>query len=203
MSLCIGIYIYDNVEVLDFAGPYEVFTTASRVFQKTFQEHKIPFEVVTIANTNRAVKARAGLIIQPDYTLDSHPSLDVLIIPGGVVDEALNNETLYQWIQSIVPKTKLSASICTGAFLLAKAGFLDHKKATTHWEDIDDLKRAFPNIHVIQHVRWVDEGHIITSAGISAGIDMSLHLVDRLVDYDLAEKTARQLEFDWTQTTIA
>lgn len=197
--LRIGIYIFDQVEVLDFAGPFEVFTTATRVFLKHEKGTKAPFEVVTIARTKAAIRARAGLVIAPDFTIENHPKLDALLIPGGVVDEELKSQALCEWIQTVVPTTKLSASICTGAFLLARAGLLEGKKATTHWEDIDDLKAMFPNTNVVENVRWVDEGHIVTSAGISAGIDMSLHLVRRLVDNDLAEKTARQLEFDWTQ----
>ena len=197
--LRIGIYIFDQVEVLDFAGPFEVFTTATRVFLKHAKGTNAPFEVVTIARTKGAIRARAGLVIAPDFTIENHPKLDALLIPGGVVDEELKSQALCEWIQTVVPTTKLSASICTGAFLLARAGLLEGKKATTHWEDIDDLKAMFPNTNVVENVRWVDEGHIVTSAGISAGIDMSLHLVRRLVDNDLAEKTARQLEFDWTQ----
>lgn len=197
--LRIGIYIFDQVEVLDFAGPFEVFTTATRVFLKHEKGTNAPFEVVTIARTKAAIRARAGLVIAPDFTIENHPKLDALLIPGGVVDEELKSQALCEWIQTVVPTTKLSASICTGAFLLARAGLLEGKKATTHWEDIDDLKAMFPNTNVVENVRWVDEGHIVTSAGISAGIDMSLHLVRRLVDNDLAEKTARQLEFDWTQ----
>ena len=197
--LRIGIYIFDQVEVLDFAGPFEVFTTATRVFLKHAKGTNAPFEVVTIARTKAAIRARAGLVIAPDFTIEDHPKLDALLIPGGVVDEELKSQALCEWIQTVVPTTKLSASICMGAFLLARAGLLEGKKATTHWEDIDDLKAMFPNTNVVENVRWVDEGHIVTSAGISAGIDMSLHLVRRLVDNDLAEKTARQLEFDWTQ----
>lgn len=197
--LRIGIYIFDQVEVLDFAGPFEVFTTATRVFLKHAKGTNAPFEVVTIARTKAAIRARAGLVIAPDFTIENHPKLDALLIPGGVVDEELKSQALREWIQTVVPTTKLSASVCTGAFLLARAGLLKGKKATTHWEDLDDLKAMFPNTNVVENVRWVDEGHIVTSAGISAGIDMSLHLVRRLVDNDLAEKTARQLEFDWTQ----
>jgi transcriptional regulator GlxA family with amidase domain len=97
----------------------------------------------------------------------------------------------------------LVASICTGAFLLAKAGVLDGKAVTTHWEDIDDLKAMFPGLDVRTGQRWVDEGTVVTSAGISAGIDMSLHLVERLAGRALAERTARQMEFDWTENPRA
>lgn len=198
-SLRIGIYIYDNVEVLDFAGPYEVFTTASRVNKKMTQENSDIFEVITIGKNSNSIRARAGLVISPDMTFANHPPLDVLIIPGGIVTEELNYNELSIWIAKTDATTQMSASICTGAFLLAKAGLLEGKKATTHWEDMEDLEASFPQLKVIRNVRWVDEGHVITSAGISAGIDMSLHIVRRLISEELASKTAHQLEFDWKQ----
>jgi transcriptional regulator GlxA family with amidase domain len=103
------------------------------------------------------------------------------------------------WINRAASYTQITASVCTGAFLLAKAGVLTTQRVTTHWEDQDDLKSAFPSLDVISNVRWVDEGSVVTSAGISAGIDMSLHLVSRIAGLSLAERTARQMEFDWTR----
>ncbi len=199
MSIRVGIFIYDNVEVLDFAGPYEVFTTASRVNKKIMQASNDVFEVITIGKNSDAIQARAGLFITPDFTFENHPSLDVLIVPGGVVTEELKHRELFDWIAKINATTLITASICTGAFLLAQAGLLEGKKATTHWEDMEDLHASFPHLEIIRNVRWVDEGHIITSAGISAGIDMSLHVVRRLISNELALKTANQLEFDWKQ----
>ncbi|MBO9483279.1 DJ-1/PfpI family protein [Salinisphaera sp. G21_0] len=103
-----------------------------------------------------------------------------------------------QWIYSQGQQTRLNASVCTGAFLMAAAGLLSNQQnITTHWEDIPDLQTQFPDLNVISNVRWVDEGSVITSAGISAGIDMSLHIVSRLHSEVLAEKTARQMDFDW------
>jgi len=200
MSLKVGIYIFDNIEVLDFAGPYEVFTTASRVFHKmTSSLGNPPFEVFTIGKTKQSVYARAGLKLHPDYSITSHPTPDLLMIPGGIVTKELADEDVIAWIKSTATYTTLTASICTGAFLLAKAGLLDGKAATTHWEDIYDLRSMFPNVHVKENMRWVDEGSIVTSSGISAGIDMSLHLVERLIGHELAINTAKQMEFDWTQ----
>lgn len=195
----VGIFIFENVEVLDFAGPYEVFTTASRVSQRNSQPE--PFTVFTIGRTGATIQARAGLKVHTDYHFGNHPPIDLLIIPGGVVTQELDEPEVIQWIQSIAAKSQLTASVCTGAFLLAQAGLLEGKSATTHWEDIDDLRAMFGSIEVVEGKRWVDEGVVITSAGISAGIDMSLHLVDRLAGRDLALKTARQMEFDWTENS--
>lgn len=202
MTYSVGIFVFDNVEVLDFAGPYEVFTTASRVYGKQNLLSSItPFEVFTIGKTKESVRARAGLKIDPDFDFKTHPKIDVLLIPGGVVNEELKDASVINWIATTSKQTQLTASICTGAFLLAKAGLLESKSATTHWEDIEDLRVMFPNLEVKEQMRWVDEGKIVTSAGISAGIDMSLHLVERLVNRDLAVKTARQMEFDWTENS--
>ena len=201
MAYSVGIYIFDNVEVLDFAGPYEVFTTASRVFNKTSSAslENLPFEVFTVGKTKKSIYARAGLKLHPDYSITSHPTPDLLLIPGGVVTKELEDEDIISWIKSTSTFTTITASICTGAFLLAKAGLLEGKSSTTHWEDIDELRSMFPTLHVKENQRWVDEGSIVTSAGISAGIDMSLHLVERLMGQELAVNTAKQMEFDWTQ----
>lgn len=202
MTYSVGIFVFDNVEVLDFAGPYEVFTTASRVYGKQNLLSSItPFEVFTIGKTKESVRARAGLKIDPDFDFNTHPKIDVLLIPGGVVNEELKDASVINWIATTSKQTQLTASICTGAFLLAKAGLLNGKSATTHWEDIEDLRVMFPYLDVKEQMRWVDEGSIVTSAGISAGIDMSLHLVERLVNRDLALSTARQMEFDWTENS--
>ena len=203
MAYSVGIFIFDNVEVLDFAGPYEVFTTASRVFNKTTSSplENLPFEVFTVGKTKKSIYARAGLKLHPDYSITSHPTPDVLLIPGGVVTKEMDDADILSWIKSTSTFTTITASICTGAFLLAKAGLLEGKASTTHWEDIDELRTLFPTLHVKENMRWVDEGSIVTSAGISAGIDMSLHLVERLMGQELALNTAKQMEFDWTQNS--
>jgi transcriptional regulator GlxA family with amidase domain len=155
------------------------------------------FEVVTIADDKRIVCARGGLKVLPDIEITAHPHLDVLVIPGGIVTAELNREQIIEWIARTASTTQITASVCTGAFLLGQAGLLKGKRATTHWEDIDDFHSMFPEIDVQAKVRWVDNGQIVTSAGISAGIDMSLHLVSRLESQELAVKTARQMEFEW------
>ncbi|HXF84056.1 MAG TPA: DJ-1/PfpI family protein [Anaerolineales bacterium] len=203
MSLTVGIYLFDEVEVLDFAGPFEVFSTASRVHARLYPDMPKPFYVITIAPEARTVVTRGGLRVEPDYAIGSHPSLDILIIPGGVVTAQLDDQRVIDWIAAHAARdSKITASVCTGAFLLSKAGLLRGKSATTHWEDIADLRAMFPDVKVQDNQRWVDSGQVITSAGISAGIDMSLYLVSRLTTHELAIRTARQMEYDWQDTNI-
>lgn len=198
MSLRVAIFLYPNVEVLDFAGPYEVFTTASRMFLREHPSDAPPFEVFTVAES-AMVRARAGLEVRSDYLIDDHPAIDVLIIPGGVVDGELEKPAVLAWIGRCAPQTRIVASVCTGSFLLARVGLLDGRSATTHWEDTAILKQSFPKVDVVENRRWVDLGPIVTSAGISAGIDMSLHLVERLASRSLADQTAKLMDVVWTE----
>lgn len=189
----VGIFVFDEVEVLDFAGPFEVFSTAARI-----DGSQAPtFRVITIGESEDSVRTRGGLRVDTSFSFADHPQLDVLIVPGGIIDAQLNRTETIAWITALSKTTEIIASVCTGAFLVGKAGLLYRKRATTHWEDIDGLKELLPDTRVIENQRWIDEGNIVTSAGISAGIDMSLHLVARLTSKSLAEKTARQMEYDW------
>jgi len=193
--LTVGIFVFDEVEVLDFAGPFEVFSTASRVRSRTGGDG--PFRVLTIGKTPSIVRARGGLRIEPHHHFGDHPAIDVLVVPGGDVAGELRDEHVVRWIETAASAAELTASVCTGAFLLAAAGILDGRRATTHWEDVDDLRRSFPKVQVEAGARWIDEGDVVTSAGISAGIDMSLHLVRRLAGPELADATARQMDYQW------
>ncbi|MCZ4303983.1 DJ-1/PfpI family protein [Zoogloeaceae bacterium G21618-S1] len=193
----VGIYLYDKVEVLDFAGPFEVFTTASRVARRQEADATPPFRVVTIARQSGPITARAGLSVLPTHTLADHPPLDILIIPGGDECAERGQADLTDWLQTQATQLELLASVCTGAFLLAGAGLLDGRTVTTHWEDVPELAAAFPALTVVDTGRWIDDGDILTSAGISAGIDMSLHLVARLTGDKLAMATARQMDYHW------
>lgn len=190
----VGIYIYNQAEVLDFSGPFEVFSTASRIDQTGD-----PFKVFLVSQLGETVTARAGYQVIPDYGFHNHPEIDVLIVVGGVHYDEMNKPDVLEWIASQSKKVEILASVCTGVFLLAKSHALQVAKVTTHWEDILELRAMFPNLEVVEGVRWVDEGELITSGGISAGIDMSLHLVEKLCGVTLAEKTARQMEFSWTK----
>jgi transcriptional regulator GlxA family with amidase domain len=192
----VSILLFDDVEVLDFAGPYEVFTTASRMNAREVGG-PAPFRVSTIARAGGAVRARAGLVVQADHAFADAAHIDLLIVPGGVVDAALACRETLAWIAGVAPRCRVVASVCTGAFLLAAAGTLGDAPVTTHWEDIAALRTAFPDLIVHEGVRWVEHGRVITSAGIAAGIDMSLHLVERLAGRALAERTARQMDVRW------
>lgn len=199
MSINIGIYVFDDVEVLDFAGPYEVFTTATRMHARNRRDDRPLFNVFTIGRSSASVRARAGLKVDPDFSIANHPYIDCLVVPGGVVTAELEKPDVIRWISDQSVPERVVTAVCTGAFLLAKTGKLAGKQVTTHWEDIDDLKEMFPSVDVLSTLRWVDEGAFVTSAGISAGIDMSLHMVERLHSRELAERTALQLDFDWTE----
>lgn len=199
MTLSVGIFVFNNVEVLDFSGPYEVFTCASRISAIKKNQLEAVFDVFTIAESKTLLHARAGLNVLPDHDFVNHPAIDILIIPGGVVTEELAKIKVIEWIAREAAQSTLTASICTGAFLLAQAGLLNNKAATTHWEDCDDLKTMFPFVQVQLKQRWVDTGQIVTSGGISAGIDMSLHIVERFAGRHLAELTAHQMEFYWAE----
>ena len=196
----IGILMFDGVEALDFAGPFEVFTTATRMQARLAPEAAAPFEVRTVSHHGGTVKARAGLVVQVDHAFADAPAFDVLLVPGGVVDEALACDATRAWIARVAPGCEIVASVCTGAFLLAAAGVTGDAPLTTHWEDLADLRAAQPALTVVDGVRWVEHGRIVSSAGIAAGIDMSLHLVERLAGRALAERTARQMDVRWLDT---
>jgi transcriptional regulator GlxA family with amidase domain len=192
----IGIYIYDEAEVLDFAGPFEVFSVASR-----FLEDSKKFNVFLISEEDKVVIARGGFNVNPNCHFSNCPKIDVLIIVGGVHTKELEKRNVIDWIYKTSKNASLVASVCTGAFLLAQANIITNHQVTTHWEDINDLQNNYPNLKVLSNKRWIDEGNIVTSGGISAGIDMSLHLIDKLYGEQLAIKTAKQMEFDWTKNS--
>jgi transcriptional regulator GlxA family with amidase domain len=197
MTLQVGIYVYDEVEVLDFAGPYEVFSTASRVFLRGHPGAAPPFEVSLVAEASGPVQARAGFTVLPRFTFEDHPPLDILVVPGGAHEREIGKGRVVEWIARQHARARLTASVCTGVFLLACAGLLAGLDVTTHWQDVLELRRAFPELVVREDVRWVEHARVMTSAGISAGIDMALRIVARFAGQRLAERTARQMEYDW------
>ncbi|MGZ0053562.1 DJ-1/PfpI family protein [Bacillus cereus] len=187
----VGIFLFYEVEVLDFAGPFEVFSVTE------VNEEK-PFTVYTVSENGEMITARNGLKVQPDYSIENLPPVDILIIPGGLGarEYEIKNEIVIKWIRQQMKEVKLMTSVCTGALLLAKAGLLEGLKATTHWASIEKFKNEFQNVEVIENVKFVDEGHIITSAGISAGINMAFHIVKNLLGVHVAEDTAKRMEYD-------
>lgn len=192
--MIVALLAYDGVEALDFAGPFEVFTTAARVHARTVRGAPL-FDVVPVAATDGTVRARAGLELVPAARFDQVTGADVLVVPGGVVDVVRTERAVLDWLAAVHAATTVTASVCTGAFLLAEAGVVTSGPVTTHWEDLADLAAAFPALEVRSGRRWVRQGKVFTSAGISAGIDLSLHLVEVLAGRDLALRTARQLDY--------
>ena len=192
----IAILLYDGVDLLDSGGPYEVFLTAARLAVRDGAQP--PFEVVTITPGGDPVAAYGGLLLTPHADAAAIGEIDVLIVPGTTdIARALDDEALLASIDGLREHTAIVASVCTGAFLLAKLGLLADRAWTTHWEDIDLLAQTLDPARARRDVRWVTDGAVTTAAGLSSGIAMSLHLVDRLAGRELAERTARQLDYDW------
>jgi transcriptional regulator GlxA family with amidase domain len=192
----VGILVFDGVEILDFTGPFEVFSALwSDPDEQTKESHPL-FRVVTIAGNDQVITCFGGLQVKPHATISNHPPLDILLVPGGHVTDVIANPRLLEWIIQQDQHTKLTTSVCTGALVLAKCGLLSGHRATTHWTAIELMRERHPDIEVLSEARFVDEGHIITSAGISAGIDMSLHVVSRLFGEEAAAMTARGMEYE-------
>lgn len=191
--LNIAIVIYPQAEVLDFSGPYEVFATANRLAGGTF------CQTFLVSEHGGIVEARGAYQVVANYSFANCPPIDCLIVVGGVHTQQMSNPQLLAWLKAQSKEIKQLASVCTGVFLLAQAGLLAQQTVTTHWEDIAELKQLFPTLTVVEDVRWVDQGDFVSSAGISAGMDMSLFLVSKWHSLDLAEKTAKQMDFAWTK----
>ena len=192
----VGIVIFENVEVLDFCGPFEVFSV-TRLNEEKRREEPSPFNVFLVAETTSPVVATGGMKVLPDYDLDSCPQVDILVVPGGWgTRKEMNNEHLLKWIADRSRQVETLTSVCTGALLLGKAGLLDGKRATTHWRSLDWMQKLFPKVMVEKRLHFVEEGALFTSAGISAGIDMSLWLVGQMYDEDHARDVQRVIEYD-------
>jgi transcriptional regulator GlxA family with amidase domain len=195
----VAILMFDDVEVLDFAGPFEVFSVTSELnkgdsLPDSFASR--PFAVFTVAEKPGAVNARNGLSINPDCTISDCPSPDILIVPGGIgTRKLIDNSAVINWIETCSQTAELVLSVCTGSLLLAKAGLLEGLAATTHHKALELLRKLGPNTTVIENQRFVDNGKIITSGGIAAGIDMSLHVVSKLLGKQQAEQTAEYMEY--------
>ena len=198
----VAILLFNEIEVLDFAGPFEVFGIAGN------RSGEVPFQVFTVAERS-PVYARNGLVISPTYTLNDHPKADLIIVPGGGgmhtdgtpygSRREMDNPAVLNWVRRTAEKAELVLSVCTGSFILGKAGLLNGLAATTHFMAVDGMRQAAPNTELRPAERWVDNGKIITSAGISAGIDMSLHVVGKLLGKPVADETARYMQYDyWT-----
>lgn len=182
-KITVCFYLYDGVEILDFAGPMEVFSYAG-------------FKIITVAKTKAPLLSQGILKIIPDYSIKDAPQTDIFAVFGGSDDVATNDPEVISWIKSRGGATKNYFSVCTGAFILGKAGLLDQLTVTTFYNSITNLPKAVPKAKVLQNVRYIDNGRVITTAGISAGIDGALHLVSKLKGQEVAEAVAKQIEYD-------
>jgi transcriptional regulator GlxA family with amidase domain len=206
--ISIAILVFDEIEVLDLGGPFEVFSVANRI--AVARGEAAPFAITLCAqDPSRQVVARGGLRITADVHLGDAFDHDVVVVPGGDTSAIEQDQRVLDWVRRASQRADTTVSICTGAFVLARAGVLDSRPVTTHWMDIAGLRAAFPGLDVRDDLRYIDHGDLATSAGISAGIDLSLHLVGRLAGDDLAREVARRMEYRWevepraTSTTSA
>jgi len=195
-----GIVVFADVEVLDFCGPFEVFAV-TRLNEAKRREEPSPFNVFLVAETKSPVVTAGGMKVLPDYDLDDCPPLDILVVPGGWgTRKEMGNERLIGWIAKRAKQVEILASVCTGALLLGKAGLLDGRRATTHWRSLDWMEELFPTTRVERRLHFVEEGNLFTSAGISAGIDMTLKIVARTFGDVVARATARQMEYTYPES---
>lgn len=191
----VGLLVFDGVDLLDVGGPYEVLLTASRL--ATRRGRPQPFEVVTVGIDGREVSAYGGLGLTPQTSVDDLGAVDAVIVPGLIdVAAGVGDTALVETVRDLGgTAAEVVASVCTGAFLLEAVGLLDGA-ATTHFEDLPQLRDRIGE-RAVAGVRWVDAGRVVTAGGLSSGIAMALHLVDRFEGRRLAEATAHQIGYDW------
>lgn len=190
----VALLLFDGVDLLDVGGPYEVLLTANRLAVRAGQSE--PFHVVTVSLDGSARTAYGGLKLEPADAMEA-TAADILVVPGLVdVPAALDDEELLGAIGSMASSVEIVASVCTGALLLAAAGLLEETTATTHFEDVEQLGEIIGRDNAVT-ARWVDAGSVVTAGSLSNGIAMALHLVHRLHSLELAQKTARQIEYPW------
>ena len=196
----VGIVVFDDVEILDFCGPFEVFST-TRVDEDKRGEQPSPFDVLLIAQKESPVTTSGNMKVIPDHTFLDCPKLDILCVPGGWgARRELANPDMLDWLRSRASEVELLTSVCTGSMLLGFAGLLDGRLATTHWRSLDWMRRTFPKVTVEYDQHVVEDGSLITSAGISAGIDMALKVVARLHGEAVARGTARHMEYVYPES---
>ncbi len=188
----VAILIFDDVELLDFAGPFEIFSSA-----RDTHTHERLMDVFAVAERAGPIRCRNGLVVQPEHTIDDCPPFDILLIPGGAgVEQVAQRPAVLEWVRRRSGEIELVTSVCTGSFVLAAAGLPPGTAVTTHWEAIGDLRARYPELEVREETRYVDQGGLITSAGVSAGIDMALHIVARLYGAGAARAIAIGIEYE-------
>jgi len=190
MATTIGLLLFDDAEELDFAGPWEVFTSAR-------MGKPGELEVVTVAERPDPVRCAKGMRVLPDRTFGDTPALDVVLAPGGQgTRKEVGNPVLIEWLRKVGARCRWVTSVCTGSLLLHGAGFTSGRRITTHWGFVKELRERAPDATVLEHVRYVRDGSVVTAAGVSAGIDMSLWLVGQLFDPAYARTVQRYIQYD-------
>ncbi|MCG2775476.1 MAG: DJ-1/PfpI family protein [Desulfobacterales bacterium] len=191
----VGIVLFNAIEVLDFCGPFEVFS-ATRLNEEKRREEPSPFEVFLVAETPSYITTTGGMKVIPQYSFENCPRLDILVVPGGWgTRKELNNIVMLEWLRSRAAEVETLTSVCTGSMLLGFAGLIDGLHATTHWRSLDWMRDSFPAVFVEYEQHVVEDGRVFTSAGISAGIDMALKVVARYYGKDIARATAVHMEY--------
>ena len=191
----VGIVLFNAIEVLDFCGPFEVFS-ATRLNEEKRREEPSPFEVFLVAETLSYVTKTGDMKVIPQYSFENCPRLDILVVPGGWgTRKESNNTVILEWLRSRAAEVETLTSVCTGSMLLGFAGLIDGLHATTHWRSLDWMRDSFPAVFVEYKQHVVEDGRVLTSAGISAGIDMALKVVARYYGKDIARATAVHMEY--------
>lgn len=194
-----GIFIFPDIELLDFCGPYEVFSVV-RLDEEKRRVEPSPFNTIVISENLEIVKTSGGIKVAADYTFDNHPPLDILVVPGGWgTRREIDNPAAIRWIKDQSAKVEYTTAVCTGAVLLGKAGLLTGKRATTHWKSLGWMKELFPGTVVEKDLHVIQDGDVITSAGISAGIDMALMVVKLYHGEAVARSTAKHMEYPYPE----
>jgi transcriptional regulator GlxA family with amidase domain len=191
--LNVGVYLFDDIELMDFAGPYEVFSVTAEL-----NDYQL-FKVFSISRDGNPIRTVNGLKVTPDYGFANHPPIDILIVPGGVGTKTeLQKPEVLSWLRQNYETSRITFSVCSGARLLGKLGLLEQLESITHHEVIPELLALAPQTRIQTSRRFVDNGKIMTSAGISAGIDLSLYVVGKLFGQEIRDKTAVYMEYgDW------
>jgi transcriptional regulator GlxA family with amidase domain len=193
----VGIVLFEDVEVLDFCGPFEVFS-ATRLNEEKRREEPSPFEVLLVAEHSAPVIAAGNMNVIPHETFEKCPRLDILVVPGGWgTRKELNNLVMLDWLRTRAAEVETLTSVCTGSMLLGFAGLLNGLHATTHWRSLDWMRDSFPAVTVEYGKHVVEDGRVLTSAGISAGIDLALRVVARYFGEDIARATAKHMEYPY------
>lgn len=189
MTYTTGILIFDDVEELDFVGPWEVYTMA--------KSERGSGDVVTISETGDTVRCAKGLRVLPDHSFETAPKLDIIVVPGGMgTRREVDNQNLLGWIAKVAPDCVWVTSVCTGSMLLIEAGPARNKEVTTHWAFVDTLRKRGGAAKVVDDMRFVRDGNVVSSAGVSAGIDMALWVVGQMDDVAFARRVQRSMEYD-------